>query len=217
MIRLLYNKVPKFHHWIDSLITEKLTAYDSKANLELIFILDHPGPNKYYRYTDEFNIPLDRYGYLQDHLTAMNAKLSRSELEMLLTLWDKNFESFMNMAAGKLRTKPLAEVGFIIQEIRDRKDVILHPDIFEDIVATIYIREDEIGKPYNEKIHDQKKTAFKAAKKKESFDPFYLKGLDAYLPLLKSMPEELKASSLESLPQVRALQERMKSLTLEAG
>lgn len=216
MIRSLYNNFRPFRNWIDGLITEKLTAYDSKANLELIFILKHAGPNKYYRYTDEFNIPLDRYGYLQDYLTQMSAKLSRAELEMFLTIWDKNFESFLNMAAGKLRAKPLAEIGHLVQEIKDRKDVIIHADIFEDIVATIYIREDEIGKPFNEKIHEQKKAAFREAKKKD-FDPFYLKGLGEYLPLLKSMPEELKASSDQAYPRIKALQERMKSLILEAG
>lgn len=216
MIRPLYNNFRPFRNWINGLITEKLTAYDNKANLELIFILDHPGPNKYYRYTDEFNIPLDRYGYLQDYLTQMSAKLSRPELEMIITLWEKNHEAFMNMAAGKLRAKPLSEIGFLIQEVKERKDIIIHADIFADIVATIYIREDEIGEPYNEKIHEQKKAAFREAKKKD-FDPFYLKGLDVYLPLLKSMPEELKASSLQSYPRIKAFQEMMKNRILEAG
>lgn len=218
MIRLLYNKVPAFNKWINQLVTERLNAYDGKADLELVFVLtDQPRPNHYYRYTDDSKMPLDRFGQLQDHLIAMNSGLSRPEIDMLVTLFEKNHEAFMNMAAGKLRTKPLSEMGFLIGEIKERKNLILHPDIFEDIVATLYLREDEIGEPFNQKIHDQKKVAFQEAKKKGRLDPFHLKGLSAYLPSLESLADELKQYLQDTLPQVRAQQNQMKRLILEHG
>lgn len=216
MIRPLYNNFRPFRNWINGLITEKLTAYDNKANLELIFILDHPGPNKYYRYTDDSKMPLDRFGQLQDHLIAMNSGLSRPEVEMILQLFKKNLEAFNKAASiGKGWIKPLSELGFIVGEMEERKKLILHPDIFEDIVATLYLREDEIGETYNQKIHDQKKAAFAEAKKKDKLDPFHLKGLSAYLPSLESLAEELKEYSQESLPLIRAQQSQMKRLILE--
>lgn len=213
MTRLLYNNFKPFRRWIDSLITEKLSAYDNKAHLELAFILED---QKYYRYTDEFKMPIDRQGVLQDHLTAMSSMLSGPELDDLITIFEKNLETFLNASAGKQRLKPLSELGFIVNEIKERKKVLFHPDIFNEIVACTYIREDEIGQPFNQKIHTQKLVTFETAKKK-GWDPFYLKGLSAYIPLLKSMPQELKAYSQEVEPKVRGLQTMLKNLTLQQG
>lgn len=213
MIRPLYNYFKPFRRWIDSLITEKISAYDNKAHLELTFILDD---QKYFRYTDEFKMPIDRQGVLQDHLTAMSSMLSGPELDDLITIFEKNLEAFLNASAGKQRLKPLSELGFIVNEIKERKKVLFHPDIFNEIVACTYIREDEIGEPFNQKIHAQKLAAFETAKKK-GWDPFYLKGLDAYIPLLKSMPGELKQYSQEVEPKIKAFQMQIKSLTLQQG
>lgn len=213
MIRLLYNNLPPFRRWIDSLITEKLSAYDNKQHLELAFILED---QKYYRYTDEFKMPIDRQGVLQDHLTAMSAMLSSGEIDDIFQIIDTNLDLMINTANAKIIGKHFGIVKFIVNEARERKKLLFHPDIFNEIVACTYIREDEIGLPFNQKIHAQKLVTFESAKKK-GWDPFYLKGLSAYIPLLKSMPQELKAYSQEVEPKVRGLQTIIKNLTLQQG
>ena len=131
---------------------------------------------KYFKYKDDFDIPILRKGKLEQLLQELRSGISGDELGMFLDAMDKS----LNKGQADV-----AKIGFIITEMRDRKELLLHPDILFEMVTVLYIREDENPALIDEEIHVEKYNQFKKDSQGGLYDFFYGAGLKRYIPYLK--------------------------------
>ncbi len=148
-------------------------------NLETIF-LDSNG-KKYFRYKDDFDIPILRKGKLEQLIKELGYGISKDELTMFLDAMEKALDK------GQA---DVAKIGFIITEMRDRKDILIHPDILFEMVTTLYIREDENPAVIDEEIHAEKYEQLKKDSQGGLYDFFYTAGLTTYIPYLTKLKDD---------------------------
>src|SRR3990167_4205337 len=102
------------------------------TDMELAFI-DSNG-KRYYKYKDEMDMPLKRWAMLQQFFGELTMVMTHGEL-MRIT------DAMQTALGGKDRD--IAMIGFLIKEIKNRCEMLLHEEILFRIVACLYIREDE--------------------------------------------------------------------------
>lgn len=136
----------------------------TKDNL-LYSFTDLNGYN-YYSFPKETAIPIVRLGKLQEFYTWLSAGLTGSELESMVDYADKALSNGLKDGKG------MAKIGFILSEIRERKNMVVHPEIYYNILAAQLIRHDEDINDWNNEIHLQKVESFKELDKVS--DTFFL-------------------------------------------
>ena len=110
----------------------------------------------YYRFPDTMQLPIERWGKAKDFMQWMAAGISGNELDMLLDFADNALQEGIKKGKGASR------IGFALQEIRERKTMIVHSELLYNFLAVHWIREDEKPTIIDQKIHDQKVAQFKA-------------------------------------------------------
>ena len=148
--------------------------------LEMKFI-DSNG-KKYYSFSKDDDIAILRKGRLELHLKELQMGLSSDNLDAIL--------DYMEKALNKGQSPDIAKIGHAIIEIRNRKQTLIHPEILFNLVATLYIREDENPGLIDEEIHDQKVQQFKKDSQGGLYDFFYNTGLGEYIPYIKSLESD---------------------------
>jgi len=136
---------------------------------------------RYGKFPNEMDIPVLRKG-----------QIARLEQELYSRLNDHELGEFLDamLAAlheedGKGNLKPnLGLIGKYLLEMRDRKKLLLHPELMFEIVAASYIREDENPAEFDLEIQEQKVKQFKADSKTGLYDFFYSSGIKELLPFL---------------------------------
>src|SRR3989304_1119169 len=73
-------------------------------------------------------------------------------------------------------------IGFLIKEIRNRQEMLLHEEILFKIVTALYIREDENADKWDEDIFEQKIHQFRKDSREGLYDFFYNAGISKYVP-----------------------------------
>jgi hypothetical protein len=161
-------------------------AFDSQAkpidfeNLEMKFI-DSNG-KKYYSFSNDDDIPLLRKGRLETHLKELQMGLSSGNIDEIL--------NYMERALNKGQSPDIAKIGHAIVEIRNRKNLLIHPEIMFNLVSVLYIREDETPGKIDEEIHAQKVDQFKKDSQGGLYDFFYNSGLSVYIPYIESLKND---------------------------
>lgn len=122
-----------------------------KSKLELVFT-DMNGMN-YYRFPDTMLLPIERWGKAKDYMQWMAAGISPAELDKLIDFADK--------ALSEGLTKGAAKIGFALQELKERRNMIIHTELVYNFLAIHYIREDEPMDSVNMDIHQQKVEQFR--------------------------------------------------------
>lgn len=122
--------------------------------------------NGYYEYPSTIYLPMSRLAKLQEYLMWISAGVSGDELDGMLKKADKA------LSDGVKNGKGAAVIGFIIQELMDRKNMVIHEELFYNFIAAQLIRHDESPTQFNNEIHLQKVESFKAMNKKD--DTFFL-------------------------------------------
>jgi hypothetical protein len=159
----------------------------------------------YWRYGEDFTIPLQRVRYLNKKIQELNKGFSDDEYIKILTA----IEGAIN--GGK---KPdLVTVGFLVKELKDRRDLALHPDIMFDLAATIYIREDENPAEVAMSIHNEKIEQFKKDSVEGLYDFFYNAGLEKYIPYLTKLEGEWEEYWKESTIKIKAMNTMLNQIT----
>lgn len=137
---------------------------------------------KYYKYIDDLNIPIVRFTHLQRFINELSNGLSRNEMTLLIDKLDEAYNK-----------QDFSMVGFIITEIKNRRDYLVHEDIMFAMVAALYIREDQNPAVWDEDIEDEKIEQFKLDSKKKGriYDFFNGAGMSKYLPYFKKLKGDL--------------------------
>lgn len=193
-VRLIYWL---FKKWIIKIQFQNQSFKSDR--LEKAFI-DSNGVN-YYKFTNDFDIPLIRAKELQKKLLKLKSGLSDENL-------DKFLEAMVKALNGG-RNPDLARIGHLVTEMKLRQEILIHPDLLMDIVALSYIREDENPSELNKEIHTQKIEQFHKDSKEGLYDFFYKSGLSKYAPYLSSMEEDWEEYLIESTAKIKAMNKNL--------
>lgn len=205
MLKLLYKAFPR---QFNKLAFNSQSKPVDKSLLEFCFI-DSNG-YKYYRYSDDFEIPISRKGHFEKCFLELESCLSGSELQLLLDAMEKALAE--KDRQGNMKPN-IALMGHLVTEIKNRKQLLLHPDIMMDMVACLYIREDENPATIDLEIHTYKVEQFKADSRGGLYDFFYSAGLSKYLPYLEKSAEDWGAIFEYSRARITAMNQQMEAYT----
>jgi hypothetical protein len=157
----------------------------------------------YYRYLNDLDLPITRKGELERVIKEVEMGLSSSELDMLLTAMEEAING---------GNKPnIAQIGHLIIEIRNRKKMLIHPELLFEAVALMYIREDEDPAEVDKEITKAKISQFKKDSKEGLRDFFYTSGLTTYIPFLEKSEEEWMEYWEIGVAKMKALQTQVLS------
>lgn len=196
MIRLLFFLFRKSFLKLAFSNQGKPASFDK---MQFAFI-DSDG-KKYYRFINDEEIPILRKGKLELHLKELQMGLSSDNLSTIL--------EYMEMALGKGMKPDLPRIGHAIIEMRNRKELLLHPDILFDLVSTLYIREDENPAKIDLDIHSQKTGQFKKDSAGGLYDFFYSAGLSTYIPYLPQLKEGFEGFYQRQMEKIAAFDAMM--------
>lgn len=212
MIRWLYNHIPGFRKKVNSLIYENQIGKEYKPQLTYVF--SDLGGYKYYKFNNELELPLTRKGKLDMMMTELDAALSHKELSMICDGIEKSLQNIVNDVKQRVRVDELSKIGFFVREIRDRKQSILHPEIFINILSCVYIREDENPAAWDDRIFQEKVKAIKEEMESEPLRPFFQsQPWKEYMPFINISPDKLKDFMQEQQSRITALKKMYQSIT----
>lgn len=182
------------------------------TELDFCFI-DSKG-RRYYKFPDGKEQPLVRKAYFEKCFQELSCSLHDSELSLILDAFDKAFNG--KDKAGK-QFVDIAMIGHLIKELRDRKELLLHPDIFMDMICVRYIREDENPLKFDAQIHNQKIEQLTIDSKREGglWYFFQMAGLEKFIPFSHSYVEEFNKLIQDGKIRVEALKQQLESYISE--
>lgn len=152
----------------------------------------------YYRYPKDFDIPISRFKEIQKRITLINSGLNEQTLLMICNAMEKALNN------GK---KPdIAEIGFLIKEMKKRANIFVDTNLLMDTACLLYIREDEDPLIIDWNVHKQKVEQLTTDSKGGLYDFFYMNGLMAYIPFVGTTSEEFDSYYRESEVKMKALQ-----------
>lgn len=199
MIKWSFNSFKKL--WKRSVITGI-----PHSKLELCFT-DSNGL-RYYKFPEAMSLPVERFGKLQEFMMWMSAGLTSNELDLLLDEADKALTS------GLTQGKNASKIGFVLNQIRDRKTMVIHTELLYNFLAVQVIREDEGVEYFNNAIHLEKIEQFKAENKDGKTYDFFLRiGLKKLNDLFSMSEAEWNQFWGESLAAQKLLIESIKIIS----
>ena len=147
---------------------------------------------QYYTFTKDLGLPMCRIAKVNDYYSWLQRGIDVKEHELLLDKMSKSMEGGIKDGKG------LATIGFIIGEMKTRVGMIVHEDLYYNILAVQHIRSDEDASKFNQQIHNEKIEAFKRMDNEN--DTFFLatKEFRKQLKYSDITREELLKKFLES-------------------
>jgi hypothetical protein len=200
MLKLLYLL---FKQRFNKLAFSSQSKKNGFENMESHFV-DSKGM-KYYRYKDDFNIPILRFQEIQKRLQLFSSGLSDKSILMLCEA--------MKKALNKGNKPDIAEIGFLIKEIEKRANIYIDTDLLMDTACLMYIREDENPAVIDWIKHDEKVKQLTSDSKGGLYDFFYLTGLMQYLPFVGTTQEEFNEFYQKSEVKMKALKIYLQNFT----
>lgn len=151
----------------------------------------------YYRHEDQTLLSIERLAQLKQYTTWILRGMTNEVLHQLIDEADKAWVHFVKTG------EDMAKVTAIHTEMRLRCTKISEIDLYYNLLAVQYIREDEHPTQFNNSIHLEKVEAFKEAAK--DLDSFFF-ALPEYRELCK-----LLNITEEEWPQFVALSKQVES------
>ena len=145
LANLFYKKYPEM---FAELVFNDRPALEQFSLMDFQFICNG---KKYYRYKDDLNIPLERKSQLDILLIELSTQVEGRDLD----IW---IDAMQKALAGSLEGRPsdLAKIGFLLTQLKSRKDGLFHQDITFALIAGQYIREDEKSWVWNQALQNEK-------------------------------------------------------------
>lgn len=180
-----------------------------KGRLEQAFIDSNGLP--YFKFTNDMDIPVLRKGQLNRLEQELYSCISDEELKGFIQV----MEDGLNETDKQGHMKPnIGIIGKMITEIKNRKQLLLHPDLMFGIVAACYIREDENPAEFDLEIQEQKVAQFKKDSVGGLYDFFYSSGINELIPFLditeEKFEEYLEIAQSEITAQNKWIQSHLK-------
>jgi len=161
----------------------------------------------YYTWPNKMDSPISR-------LQVIMAKETRFKFGLDSDGEDKLLEA-MEIAINSGIKSQIAEIGFLLGELKRRKDIVRTPDMLFDLLATYYVRQDENPLIFDESIHKEKIEQFKldSAGGLKAF--FYTSGLMKSLNLPDCTENDFLELLLSSTVKQEALIQHLESYLSE--
>lgn len=200
----IYKLAPKA---FNQLVYESLPVEDEFGKMVFAFVCEG---KRYYRYVDEFDIPIDRKAAIDEIMTELLMKTDSAELAMFTTAMRKVIEEGIKNG-GKF---DLLKLGRIVTELEDRKNLLIHVDLFFAIVGATHYAEGEKVHEWNQGYEQQKIEALKRdyAKNGRMYDFFEQAALKRLLPYLPQLKENWNEVAEINEAQRRATNEYLSLL-----
>ena len=155
-------------NWIErkmlNRINKKMGIKVTKDNLLLAFNDD--SGNGYYKFPSGMEMPVLRIAKLQEFLMWLMRGASREEYLRAIGIAEAALQD------GIKNPKSAAKIGFVLQELKNRSEMVIHDELFYNIIAVQLVRHDEDPTKFNNEIHLQKVEDLKEMDKKD--DTFFL-------------------------------------------
>lgn len=155
-------------NWVERTILNRINIKKgikiTKENLSFSFH-DLDG-NGYYKLPKGLEIPICRVAKVQDYLMWLYKGVTKDEYMKALEYAKQGLEGGIKDGKG------LAKIGFILSELEERANMVIHDELFYNIIAAQIIRHDENINEFNNAIHMEKVATFKELDKLD--DCFFL-------------------------------------------
>lgn len=162
----------------------------------------------YYQFPEGAPLPTERYGKLTEYLMWMDGGFHKAELLNMKDAMNKAF-----IAAAKDLTK-LSVVGYLIEELGSRSEMVVHTELLFNMVAVTMVRQDENPEHFNEMIHAKKIIAFKEFVAERGSNFFFMKFPLKELKHLRELSEsEWTAYWSDSIAKQERLKVMIKKLS----
>lgn len=178
-----------------------LKVYHSKQSFKKGFdkmkksFVDSNGKT-YYTPENDFDISVRRSKEIHKRLVRVNSGLSDEEIN--------NFVEAIKKACNNGKNPDIARIFFLVGEMEVRKDIWIHEDLWFDILALRFIREDEDPAVVDMKIHREKVEQFKKDSEGGLYDFFYSMGLMIYIPYLEKLESDFDIYIDKSRAKIQA-------------
>lgn len=185
-----------------SYLHKKNGTHLTKDNLAFAFH-DLDG-NAYYKFPKEVGMPMARLGKVQEFATLLTKGVDGKEYNDLLAYADKA------LTDGIKNGKNASKIGFVLSELVDLQNIVIHDEIFYNIIAVQMVRHDESITEFSNDIHMQKVVAFRRLNQEN--DTFFLNTNEFLRPYNWSniTPDELRNLLLGSEQDRKAREESLR-------
>lgn len=166
---------------------------------------------RYYRINTQLGVGLEHYGKAMEFTMWMAAGLQPTELNSILDVMETTLEKLVEGKKGNLAT-----LGWAINEIRLRQQMVIHTELLYQYIACHYIREDEPLTEWIESIHNEKVEAFKeCVKTQTAYDFFQLPELMNLTAISTMSQEQWTQHWNDSIREQEALKKKVHYLRSE--
>lgn len=141
----------------------------------LVFSFNDLDGNGYYKFSSETSLPMSRLGKLHEFIKWLSAGITGDELEVIIDQCDKAIIECIKTQ------KSWAKIGWALSEIKDRKSMVVHDELFYNIIACQIVRHDESITEFSNEVQMQKVAAFRRLNTEN--DTFFL-NIHEYLKAL---------------------------------
>ena len=177
---------------------------------EFVFV-DSNG-KRYYRFMNDFDIPVVRVGMIELKLKELSMGLDGSEVDLIA----EAMEVAINRKDKRGMMSPdLGMIGHLTKELKNRKETLVHPDLLMSMVSYLYIREDENAALIDETLHADKIEQFTKDSAGGLAGFFLNAGLSKYLPYLNKLESDLTPTLKLSEAKVTALRNELTKYSLD--
>lgn len=202
---LLYKWFPR---QFNQLVWDSTYKPDKMKGLKFALVCEG---HRFYTYENLFDMPIERLGRAQDFVLQLQRMVSDDELNAFIESMEKAL--FESTNADKI--KGLSKIGFLLGEIKERKKILIHPEIMMELVGTMLIREDQDPGDWNDEFEQKKVEMFrKNYKGKGLYDFFVSGGLKLFFPNLDSFETDWEDYLKMSQARLKHLNEIMESYHL---
>lgn len=149
---------------------------------------------RYYSFPEATALPIERLAKLEEYKVLMSSGLHNGVIEELTNAMDNILSNIVNSGleteVKKNSSKNLANLGMLINEIKERQKIFIPIELFYAFLSCQLVREDESPYVFNESIHKDKIIALMELNEKNGGFFFGQKELSLLRNLLNMQEEE---------------------------
>lgn len=149
---------------------------------------------RYYSFPEATALPIERLAKLEEYKVLMSSGLHNGVIEELTNAMDNILSNIVNSGleteVKKNSSKNLANLGMLINEIKERQKIFIPIELFYAFLSCQLVREDESPYVFNESIHKDKILALMELNEKNGGFFFGQKELSLLKNLLNMQEEE---------------------------
>lgn len=175
----------------------KLMAKDQNKPIgfdEMEFSFIDLDGKKYYSFREATSLPIERLGKLEEYKVLMSSGLHKGVIDELTTYMEEILSKIVNsgldVEVKKNSSKNIANLGMLINEIKERQKTFIPIELFYAFLACQLVREDENPYVFNESTHNQKIVALMSLNEVNGGFFFGQKELNQLKNLLSMQEEE---------------------------